>query len=100
MMVQEFKEQRYRGVLCSCCRQPIPLPAIIARMEVAPVEEQGEAGDRVFSLRCRACEREMPYRASEIIEIAGTPRPRGSRRAHDHAKLLRQQNKMAQAANG
>jgi hypothetical protein len=69
-------------------------------MEVAPAEEQGEAGDRVFSLRCRACEREMPYRASEIIEIAGTPRPRGSRRAHDHAKLLRQQNKMAQAANG
>ena len=99
MMVQELKE-RYRGVLCSCCRQPIPLPAIITRMELASSEGQDGEGDRVFSLRCRACEREMPYRASQFLEIQGTPRSRVTR-SHDRAKLLRQQeNRMSRAANG
>jgi len=55
-MIQEL-QQNYSGVLCSCCRQPIPLPAIIVRMSVDAAETQG---DRVFSLRCRACEKEMP----------------------------------------
>jgi hypothetical protein len=97
-MIQELKEQRYRGVLCQCCRQPIPLPAIITRMELSSASAQAQEGDRVFSLRCRACEREMPYRASEVIEIEGTPRSRVSR-SLDRAKLLRQHERMSRAAN-
>jgi len=99
-MIQELKEQSYRGVLCLCCRQPIPLPAIIIRMELTSAGTQGEEGNRVFSLRCRACEREMPYRASEVIEIEGAPRLRVSHRTRDHAKHLRQQDRMSRAANG
>jgi len=99
MMVQESQEQRYRGVLCSCCRQPIPLPAIVARIEAASAAPQGEEGVRVFSLRCRACEKEMPYRLSEAVEIQGAPRSRVTR-SHDRAKLLRQQDRTARAANG
>ncbi len=99
MMVQESKEQRYRGVLCSCCRQPIPLPAIILRMELASADTHGAGGYRVFSLRCRVCEREMPYRASEAIEIEGAPRSRVTR-SNDRATLLRQQERISRAANG
>jgi hypothetical protein len=98
-MIQELKEY-YRGVLCLCCRQPIPLPAIITRMEITSASSAGEEGDRVFTLRCRACEREMPYRASNVVEIKGTPRSRVSRGADDRARLLRQQNRMSRAANG
>ncbi len=86
--------------LCSCCRQPIPLPAIITRMELASSEGRDGEGDRVFSLRCRACEREMPYRVEPISwMIEGTPRSRTTR-SHDRARMLRQQERMARAANG
>jgi hypothetical protein len=98
-MMQELKEQHYNGVLCSCCRQPIPLPAIIVRMQIGFYDPQGKQGDRVFSLRCRACEREMPYRASQVLQIEGTPRSRASR-ANDRAKLLKHQEGMSRAANG
>ena len=33
-----------------------------------------EQHDRVFSLRCRACEREKPYRASDVVEFEGARR--------------------------
>jgi hypothetical protein len=99
MMVQELKEASYRAVLCSCCRQPIPLPAIIGRMELASANTPTGEGDRVFSLRCRACEREMPYRASAIVDISGTPRSRATR-SHERAKMLRQTERVARAANG
>jgi len=97
-MIQELKEQHYSGVLCSCCRQPIPLPAIIISMELTSAT-QGEQGNRVFSLRCRVCEKEMPYRASEVVEIEGTPRSRVTR-SHHRAKLLQQQERLSRAANG
>jgi len=72
----EAVRQSYRGVRCLSCRQPIPLPAILAH-------SAHEHPGRVFSLRCRACEREKPYRASEITEFEGAPRTRvsGSRAA-------------------
>jgi hypothetical protein len=102
MMVHdhELKVQSYRGVLCSNCRQPIPLPAIIVRMELTSADVRAEEGDRVFSLRCRACEKEMPYRVSNIIDVEGTPRSRTTARSHDRARMIRQQERMARAANG
>jgi hypothetical protein len=78
-MVLDVTKQSYRGVLCMSCRQPIPLPAIVIRMEVMPQspdsEQPIEAEHRVFSLRCRSCGREKPYRSSDIVELEGLPRP-------------------------
>ena len=74
---------RYRGVICQCCRQPIPLPRIVLLIEASL--EPGEPwpapkkSGRVFALRCRSCEKEMPYRTGEIVEVEGTPKSRLSR---------------------
>lgn len=101
-MTVDVPKQSYRGVLCMSCRQPIPLPTIVNNLEAAP-EKGGEAdtapplgGERVFSLRCRACGREKPYQSAEIIELEGTPRPR-----LEHASHLRHhQHGLSKAANG
>lgn len=75
--------QRYRGVLCRCCNQPIALPAIISRLEEENRDEDNADAERqsarVFTLRCGICEKEYPYAATAIIEIEGTPRPRLTR---------------------
>jgi hypothetical protein len=72
-MTQDLK-QSYRGVLCASCKQAIPVPAIVVNMEA----ESGDAEHsvRVFNLRCRACEKEQPYRSTDIVEFEGTPRVR------------------------
>ena len=81
-MTSEVSKQSYRGVLCMSCRQPIPLPAILVSLEPLPdKDETGSAADhreRVFSLRCRACNREKPYRSSDVIDLEGIPRSRAS----------------------
>lgn len=71
-MAQDLK-QSYRGVLCVSCRQPIPVPAIVVTMEAESDEEQHV---RVFNLRCRACEKEQPYRSTDIVDFDGMPRTR------------------------
>ena len=78
-MSSETVQQSYRGVRCLSCRQPIPLPAILTH-------SAHEHSTRVFSLRCRACEREKPYRASEIMDFEGAPRTRVSRAYPIHPK--------------
>jgi hypothetical protein len=91
-MNQEATLQSYRGVRCLSCRQPIPLPAILLKMDSSP--NRNEAGmdyeypTRVFSLRCRSCEREKPYRAADIVEFEGAPRTRVSRSRliHSHGQ--------------
>ncbi len=88
-MNQEIIQQSYRGVLCKSCRQPIPLPSILLKMESAvgngELDSIHRHHSRVFSLRCRACEREKPYRASEISDFEGAPRTRVSRARSAHA---------------
>jgi hypothetical protein len=76
-MIQEAAKQSYRGVLCMSCRQPIPLPAIVLSL-LPPRGSPGPDSERVFTLRCRACGRERPYRSADIIVLDGTPRPRVS----------------------
>jgi hypothetical protein len=73
-MTQDTK-QSYRGVLCVCCTQPIPVPAFVVIAESPADEEQQRV--RVFSVRCRVCEKERPYRSTDIVEFEGAPRPRG-----------------------
>jgi len=92
-MNQETKKQLYRGVLCRCCRQPIPLPAIVESSKAD--SELGLSHERrrvVFTLRCRACDKEMPYRISEVFDFEGVPRVRASR-------LLRRRSELSRAAN-
>jgi len=67
----------YRGVVCAACRQPIPLPALLQDRDFS---EESESAPRVFSLRCRACEKEKPYSANSVVEFEGMPR--GRNRAH------------------
>lgn len=97
-MSQELTKH-YRGVLCQYCRQPIPLPGIITHIESLQTESGARLGEehrsRVFSLRCRSCEKEMPYRTKDILEIAGVPKPRVSRA---HGRGLRP-NDLSSAAN-
>lgn len=100
-MSQDTKVHHYRGVLCGYCRQPIPLPGIIDRLagreddSTAPPRERGA---HVFNLRCRACEKEKPYRPKDITEFEGTPRPRFSRSRT--AEPTQHQRPIARAANG
>lgn len=80
-MTVDVPKQSYRAVLCMSCRQPIPVPAILITLEAVPksaVDAENQPGqvERVFSLRCRSCGREKPYRSAEIIELEGTPRSR------------------------
>jgi hypothetical protein len=81
------EKQQYRGVFCFSCRQPIPLPAIVLHIESAGKDLDTRYADepqrRVFSLRCRACDKEMPYRTVDIVEIEGTPKRRLTRAAKD-----------------
>jgi hypothetical protein len=95
--------QRYRGVLCRCCNEPIALPAIISKLEQ---ENQNEANDRtehfgtpVFTVRCGICEKEYPYSEAGIVEIEGTPRPRLTRANGARALGRRLSGEMARAAH-
>jgi hypothetical protein len=77
-MIQEATVQHYSAVACRHCNQPIPIPAIVIRMEsLSGVQgpEQGQT-ERVFTLRCRVCEAESPYRSSQIKEVEGYPKGR------------------------
>jgi hypothetical protein len=93
---------RYRGVLCRCCNQPIALPAIISKLEhnqVSESKEQEHVGPRVFTLRCGICEKEYPYSVTAIIEIEGTPRARLTRANGARALGRRLSGEMARAAH-
>src|SRR5271156_4256371 len=102
-MTQQIQEQSYRGVRCQSCTQPIPLPAILAGMDSAlktnELNEHRDYPTSVFSLRCRACYREKPYRASEIMDFEGTPRPNASHSRVAHS-FGRHAGGRARAANG
>jgi hypothetical protein len=96
-MTQDTKLQsQYRGVLCGFCRQPIPVPGLVEKIATG---ENAAADPRgcTFNLRCRACEREKPYRMSEISEFEGAPRLRSARSA---TFPLKQQHLRARTANG
>jgi hypothetical protein len=100
-MNQETKNQQYGGVFCRYCRQPIPVPAIVVSMEAADERERSRSSreqiGRVFTLRCRACYNEFPYRSKEIVNFEGTPRTRISQSRH--YRLLRQSGGVSRAAN-
>jgi hypothetical protein len=76
-------EEHYRGVHCIHCREPIPLSPSAERKE-KQFQDHGPSGIDEFdvpsaTLRCRACHGEGVYKHSDVIEIEGSPRKRGSR---------------------
>jgi hypothetical protein len=99
-MMQAIEVEKYRGVLCRSCKQAIPLPAVVTSLEAERnnIEEgsENQLGALVFTLRCRACDKEQPYRSSEIVDFEGTPRPRLSR---SHAARALRLSNLARAAN-
>jgi len=101
-MSQDAVQQSYRGVLCLSCRQPIPLPSILieidSRLRGLIAGNAEEPSTRVFSLRCRSCEREKPYRINDIVDFAGEPKARVSRSQLLHPTEGR--TVRARAANG
>ena len=78
----ELLQDRYRGVSCSRCRQPIPVSTLVGNME---------GGLHTFALRCRACEGEGIYTIGHIQNFEGEPRLR-------HFDFLR--GRLSRAANG
>jgi len=101
-MSQKAVQQSYRGVRCLSCRQPIPLPSILieidSRLRGLNAENTDEPSTRAFSLRCRACEREKPYRMSDILDFEGAPKAHVSRSQLLHPAEGR--TVRARAANG
>lgn len=91
-MIQEATRSQYSAVLCRQCRQPIPVPPIVIRMEsLSKAEEPGIETDRVFAVRCRSCECEHPYRSSQIVQAEGEPKGRRTlaRTIYRHGTLSR-----------
>jgi len=64
----------YRGVSCARCRSAIPVsPQVLAPRETEP----GQTNVRyTFVARCKLCEYENVYAASDIQVFAGVPRQR------------------------
>jgi hypothetical protein len=90
-VTQATVTQQYSGVYCRACGEPISLPT---RVEKALVARQGEASEPalealplVFNLRCKACEKENFYGASDVANI------------HGAGSLLRPDIKLARTAN-
>jgi hypothetical protein len=101
-MTEGVPKQSYRGVQCMSCRQPIPLPPIVITLVVPHPGEDGSrtaSTERAFTLRCRACNRERPYRSVDIVEIEGAPRARVSY-LRGSQRIRHQQGGLSRAANG
>jgi hypothetical protein len=96
-MVETMQNQGYSGVLCKSCRQPIPLPVVVREL---PTDEGSADGThekaRVFNLRCRACDKERPYRRGDITVFEGLPKLRTTLRPVSAMGA----KKLARAANG
>jgi hypothetical protein len=92
-------KQNYRGVVCSCCRQPIPVPAIVVRRESSlnsdTEVEQSFGG--AFTLRCRSCSKEMPYSLGNVVQFEGAPKPRVSRAQRANSENLKDLSRAANA---
>jgi hypothetical protein len=95
-MIQEATKPHYSAVVCRHCREPIPVPAIVIRMENLASVQDAELGpaERVFTLRCRVCEGESPYRSSQIVDVQGEPKGRrgSARTIYRHGTLTRAAN--------
>lgn len=67
----------YRGVLCRRCRQPIPVSAMVVRLQEEGQDREPDVNSlHAFVARCRACEYESVYAITDIQTFDGEPRKR------------------------
>jgi hypothetical protein len=75
--------QKYRGVSCVSCRQPISLPSKAAQRETDFRKREQESNEdpivSMFTLRCNACDRETLYMPWDVIDFEGLPKVRSRR---------------------
>jgi hypothetical protein len=92
-MIQEATRPQYSAVHCRHCSEPIPVPAIVIRMEslASAQDSEGPQPERVFTVRCRVCECEHLYRSGQIVQVEGEPKTRrgSSRSIYRHGALSR-----------
>ena len=79
-MIQEITQHHYSGVLCSRCKERIPVPkraaVLYEELKHDEVSDGQDARSRAFTLRCRACDEEAVYGFKEVQEFEGPPRVR------------------------
>src|SRR6266700_3623907 len=101
-MTQDTAQKSFRGVKCLHCKQPIPIPALVARTEAEPPASETMPGRhqkcQVFHLRCSACGKEKPYKIGEILEFEGEPTDR-TPRAQPTSRRLRELSNRTRATN-
>jgi hypothetical protein len=83
-MIQEITQSHYLGVLCSRCKERIPVPnrcaVVYEKPEHGEVSDDQDVRSRAFTLRCKVCNEESVYGVKEILEFQGPPRVRTSER--------------------
>lgn len=76
-MFDEMKKH-YRGVVCSRCREAIPVfsraTALRDELQSGGADALRDAKPFSFTLRCNVCHEESVYAASEIQDFDGEPR--------------------------
>lgn len=83
-MIQELTKGQYPGVLCSRCKEPIPVPKRVAvlyeEMKRGELTDREDVKSSAITLRCKICNEEGVYAVKEIQEFEGPPRVRTSER--------------------
>jgi len=65
--------QRYRGVFCRRCREPIAVSAKVVRL-LDEIENNESNLPYTFVARCKLCEYECLYVISDVGTFEGEPR--------------------------
>lgn len=72
-MSERTDEQRYLGVECVNCGEPIPVPNRLMNRQIVVADEDshplGHYVATLLNLRCKACLAEHFYEANEICEM-------------------------------
>jgi hypothetical protein len=74
-MVDQAKITNFRGVLCSRCKEPIPVSAVVLGL-LDEIEHKPSSVSRCFSLRCKRCGEEGVYSPGDTRNFEGEPRVR------------------------
>jgi predicted nucleic-acid-binding Zn-ribbon protein len=82
-MIQEATQNRYLGVSCSRCEEPIPIPKRVAvlyeKLQRGQAKDAQEVSTNAFTIRCKACDGESVYSVDRIREFEGSARTRKSK---------------------
>jgi hypothetical protein len=82
-MIVEATLSKYLGVICTRCKERIPVSSKSARLyEESKLDDTTQPAQDLkvyaFALRCKACSAEGMYDLSAIQEFEGVPRNRAS----------------------